>query len=108
MAKKRQLLITDELDFYEKKVEDAINYVDSINLAELKDRIEMKPTAKGGVMPMVIASIEQQVKSYFDAMEKIPKLLAALEELRQKYADRVQETRGDVDLPALMQISEDE
>lgn len=108
MAKKKELLITDELAFYERKVQDALEYIDSINLSDLKDRIEMKPTAKGGVMPMVIASKEQQVASYFNAMEKMPKLLNGLDELRHKYEDKIQETRGDVGLPALMELEDDD
>lgn len=108
MAKKRELLITDELNTYEQMVEESIAYVKSIKLSELEDRIEWKPTGKGGMMPMVIASKESQVKSYFDSMEKIPKLLNGLDELRNKYADVIKETRGDVSVPALFELDDDE
>lgn len=108
MAKKRELLITDELDFYEEKIQQAFNYINSIDLSALEDRIEWKPTGKGGMMPMVIASKESQVKSYFDSMEKIPKLLNGLDELRNKYADVIKETRGDVSVPALFELDDDE
>lgn len=107
MAKKRELLITDELNTYEQMVEESIAYVKSIKLSELEDRIEWKPTGKGGMMPMVIASKESQVKSYFDSMEKIPKLLNGLDELRNKYADVIKETRGDVSVPALFELDDE-
>lgn len=92
----KSLLITQELEWYEEKTNQIRNYIEGINLATLTDRIEWKPTSKGGVLPMVIASKEAQAKSFMEMMEKLPKILNALDELRNKYAEKEMLTRGDV------------
>lgn len=97
------LLITDELDWYELRVKQAKEYVESIDLSNLKDRVEFKRTANGGMLPMVIASKEAQAKSYMDIMEKIPKLLTALDDLRNKYKDKLPETKGREEISDFME-----
>lgn len=52
--------INAELDWAEQQLASWKAYVDANPLHELTDRIEWKPTAKGGLMPMVIASIDRK------------------------------------------------
>ena len=68
MATKKQTYVSAELEWAESKLQEWRAYIDKNPIAELKDRIEWKPTAKGGSMPMVIASIESQIKSLRDTM----------------------------------------
>lgn len=93
MATKKNSFINTELEWAEEQLSSWKKYVDTHPLHELKDRIEWKPTSKGGMMPMVVASIEQQGKFIQDTMEKYLRLLAVVDELREKEAEK-QEKRG--------------
>ena len=99
---KKELLIEAELEWYETKCQQVKMYLEAVNLADLKDRIEWKATSKGGTMPIVIASREAQAKNFMDMMEKLPKLLSALDDLRNKYKEKQVRTRGDVEIPEFM------
>lgn len=94
---KKNLLITDELDWYEAKINQIRQYIESINLGDLADRMDYKETKSGGLMRTVVATKEQQAKSFMEQMEKLPKLLDALDTLRNKYAEKAMLTRGDVE-----------
>lgn len=93
----KHLLITPELEWYETKINQIRQYIESINLGELTDRMDYKETKNGGMMRTVVATREQQAKSFMEQMEKLPKLLSALDDLRNKYAEKEMLTRGDVE-----------
>ena len=59
----------------------------------MKDRIEWKPTAKGGMLPMVIASIEAQGKFIQETMKNYLALLEVVDKLRSAEESKV-EIRG--------------
>ena len=92
-TKKAQSYISAELDWAEEKLSEWKEYVDKNPLHSLKDRVEWKPTSKGGSIPMVIASIEQHIKSIRDTMKEYLALLDVVDKLREKEAQRV-EVRG--------------
>jgi len=97
-----------ELEWLESRAADLRKYVDANPIAELKDRIEWKPTSKGGVMPMVIASIEAQIKSIRDTMKDYTLLLAEMDKLREK-EDTKAKARGNGSTGDLMRrINEEE
>lgn len=90
MAQKKTTTIDIDLDWGEERLESLKKYIEDNPIEQLKDRIEWKPTAKGGTMPMVIASIEAQVtsirntfKDYFALLETI-KRLRDQEEIKAK------------------------
>jgi len=86
-----------ELDWAEQQLESWRAYVDAHPLHTMTDRIEWKPTAKGGLLPMVIASIEQQGKFIQETMKNYLSLLEVVERLREKEEAKV-EIRGKVEL----------
>jgi hypothetical protein len=93
---------TFSLSWLSNKALELKEYVDARPLNLLADRIAYKETKTGGVIPVVIATIEQQradlskaVKDYGDISMQIKKLM---EEERLK----VIETRGDVEIPDIM------
>jgi|SRR3989304_4219285 len=94
MAKKQNNYISTELLWAEQQLVTWKAYVDKNPLDQLKDRIEMKPTARGGLMPMVIASIEQQGKFIQDTMKNYLTLLEVVEKLREKEEQKKIEARG--------------
>jgi len=100
MAKKQNSYISTELEWAESQLATWRAYVDDNPLNELKDRIELKPTAKGGVIPMVIASIEQQGKFIQDTMKNYLALLEVVDKLREKEEQKKQ-VRGDQSLGPL-------
>lgn len=93
MAKKQNNYISTELDWAEQQLATWKQYVDQNPIHKLKDRIEMKPTARGGVIPMVIASIEQQGKFIQETMKNYLALLEVVDKLREKEEIKI-EARG--------------
>ena len=102
MAVKKNTYINTELDWAEQQLQSWKEYVDKHPLHELKDRIEWKPTAKGGMLPMVIASVETQGKFIQETMKNYLALLEVVDILREK-EEAKKEARGKGDVPARMQ-----
>lgn len=84
MAVKKNSYITDELDWAESKLAEWRQYVDANPIAELVDRVQYKQTANGGSIPLVVASIESQVKSLRDTMKEYLALVDVVDKLREK------------------------
>ena len=101
-AVKKNNFITTELDWAEAQLESWKQYVDANPLHQLKDRIEWKPTAKGGMLPMVIASIESQGKFVQETMKNYLSLLEVVDKLREK-EEAKKEARGSGNVPSRMQ-----
>jgi hypothetical protein len=101
MAKKANNYINTELDWAEEQLDTWKKYIDANPIHELKDRIEWKPTSRGGTMPMVIASIEQQLKAITELMTKYLTLLEVVDKLREKEEQKVQ-LRGDSEANGMM------
>lgn len=85
--------ISVELDWAEQQLQSWKAYVDANPLHTLKDRIEWKPTSKGGMLPMVIASIEAQGKFLQETMKNYLALLEVVDKLRKIEEAKV-EIRG--------------
>ena len=94
--------INAELDWSEVQLESWKEYVNTHPLHEMKDRIEWKPTAKGGLIPMVIASIEQQGKFIQETMKNYLALLEVVDKLREK-EEAKKTARGSSEVPPRMQ-----
>lgn len=101
MAKKANF-IDIELNWAEEQLKSWKAYVDKNPIHELKDRIEWKPTAKGGMLPMVIASIESQGKFIQETMKNYLALLKEVDSMREK-EEAKKEARGSASVPARMQ-----
>ena len=99
---KKKVFIDVELEWAETQLESWKQYVDNNPLHTLKDRIEMKPTAKGGLMPMVIASIEQQGKFIQETMKNYLSLLKEVDVMRSM-EEAKKEARGKANVPHRMQ-----
>jgi hypothetical protein len=97
---KKTTYINTELEWAEQQLASWKQYVDANPLHELKDRIEWKPTAKGGMLPMVIASIEAQGKFIQETMKNYLALLEVVEKLREKEEAKV-EIRGSGELSTM-------
>lgn len=103
MAGKKDIYISAELDWAEEKLAEWRDYIDSNPIPELKDRIEWKPTARGGAIPMVIASQESQIKCIRDTMKEYLALLEQVNKLREIEAKRL-EARGGKDVGGIMNL----
>jgi hypothetical protein len=101
MALKKTTYINTELDWAEQQLSSWKEYVDANPLHLLKDRIEWKPTAKGGMLPMVIASIEAQGKFVQETMKNYLALLEQVDKLREKEEAKKIETRGGQELGSM-------
>lgn len=101
MATKKTTFINAELEWAEEQLHSWKAYVDANPLHELKDRIEWKPTAKGGMLPMVIASIEAQGKFIQETMKNYLALLEVVDKLRTQ-EEAKKEARGSGSVPERM------
>jgi len=101
MALNKTTYIKTELDWAEQQLSSWKEYVDANPLHLLKDRIEWKPTAKGGMLPMVIASIEAQGKFVQETMKNYLALLEQVDKLREKEEAKKIETRGGQELGSM-------
>jgi hypothetical protein len=99
-APKKTTYVNTELDWAEQQLASWKQYVDANPLHELKDRIEWKPTAKGGMLPMVIASIESQGKFIQETMKNYLALLEVVDKLREKEESKI-EVRGSGELGSM-------
>jgi len=102
MALTKTTYIDVELKWAEEQLISWKAYVDANPLHTLKDRIEYKPTAKGGLMPMVIASIEAQGKFVQETMKNYLALLKEVDAMREKEVAK-KEARGNASVPHRMQ-----
>lgn len=100
MAVRKNTYVSAELDWAEEQLASWKQYVDANPLHQLKDRIEWKPTAKGGVIPMVIASVEAQGKFIQETMKNYLALLEVVDKLREKDEAKQVETRGNTEISA--------
>lgn len=101
MASKKLSYISAELEWAEQRLTEWRAYIDNNPINGLKDRIEWKPTAKGGTMPMVIASQESQIKSLRDTMKEYLALLEVVDRLREKEEQKA-EARGSQEINGKM------
>lgn len=62
-------------------------YIDANPFSGMKDRIKMKETKGGGMMPVVIATIEAQQKNSRDMMKEYLALLEIVKRLEQDSED---------------------
>lgn len=102
MATKKKTAYTEvELLWAEEQLASWKAYVDANPLDKLKDRISYKETKSGGMIPMVVASIEQQGKFIQDTMKNYLALLREVEAMREKEVAKQDNVRGKQSLSPL-------
>jgi hypothetical protein len=101
MAIKKQTYVSAELDWAETKLGEWRDYIDQNPIPDLKDRVQFKQTSNGGAIPMVIASIESQIKSLRDTMKEYLALLEIVDKLREK-EELKSEARGSQEINGKM------
>jgi hypothetical protein len=102
MALTRTTYINTELEWAETQLASWKEYVDANPLHQLSDRIQYKETRGGGVMPMIVASIEAQGKFVQDTMKNYLSLLEVVDNLRNKEEAKKQ-ARGNATVPHRME-----
>lgn len=100
MAKKKRTneLITNELKWYEDELREAMEYLTSIKLTEVTDRIISKVSSNGGVTQIPVTK-EDIAEHKFRLLEKLPKIIAGVKELRGDEED-AKVAKGGADKPA--------
>ena len=96
----KKTYINTELVWAESQLASWKAYIDDNPIHLLKDRIEWKPTSKGGLIPMVIASIESQGKFIQETMKNYLALLEVVDNLREREINKV-EVRGKSELGSM-------
>ena len=103
MAVKKEIYINAELDWAEQKLLEWKEYVDANPFATMTHDIEMKPTARGGVMPMVVASRESKIKCVRDTMKEYFAMLDTVNKMRQAEEQKKKLARGGTAIPESME-----
>lgn len=103
MAVKKQIYIEAELDWANQKLQEWKRYVDENPFPDMKDRIEWKPTKGGGMMPMVVASIESQIKCVRDTMKEYLVLLEQVNKMREAEEAKKKSVKGGDERPLRME-----
>lgn len=101
MALKKTTYVSAELDWAEQQLSSWKEYVDANPLHKLEDRVKHKETKAGGVIPMVVASIESQGKFVQDTMKNYLALLEVVDKLREKEEAKKIQTRGGAELGSM-------
>jgi|ERR1044072_4478573 hypothetical protein len=94
MAIAKKIYIEAELQWAERQLLEWKEYVEAHPLSTLKDRVGNKPTAKGGMIPYVISSIEQQGKFLQETMQKYLLLLSEVNKMRSLEEEKKIKARG--------------
>lgn len=102
MAIKKNTYISVDLEWAESKLQEWKDYINANPFHQLKDRIEWKPTSKGGMLPMVIATIESQIKCVRDTMKEYLAMLEVVDKLRAAEEHKKKEAKGTSDIPERM------
>lgn len=100
-SKKANNYVEMELTWLEAKAQQLREYCDNNPIASLTDRMAYKETRGGGVMPMIVSTIEQQIKSIRDTLQDYIKIVDAIDKLREKEVGKKALTRGDQELSPL-------
>jgi len=93
MTSKKNTYVEFELDWLQEKAEQLKTYVDNNQVDKLEDRCAWRSTANGGQMPVVVATIEAQIKSLTQALKDYAQIMEVIDKLRQREAERA-EARG--------------
>lgn len=94
MAKKENSYIDLELEWLQNRAEDLKAYVDANPLVGLEDRLSYKTTSNGGSIPMVVSSIENQIKCIRDTLKDYAYLCEAIDKLREKEDAKIKARGG--------------
>lgn len=93
-TKKKNTYIDFELEWLEQKSKELKQYIDDRPLEKLKDRDFLKQTAKGGVVHMIAATVEQQRADLGKALKDYTEIIAAIAQLREQEAKREEMRKG--------------
>lgn len=93
-TKKKNTYIDFELEWLEKKAEELKNYIDDRPLEKLRDRDFLKQTAKGGVIHMIAATVEQQRADLGKALKDYTEVITAIAQLREQESKRDEMRKG--------------
>lgn len=101
MATKKNSYVDFELDWLQEKADQLKTYVDNNPFHELSDRLAWKSTANGGQMPLVVATIEAQIKSLTQALKDYAQIIEVIDKLREKEEQKA-EARGSQEINGKM------
>lgn len=96
----------NKLEGYIKKLEDHLDRHPINTKPEVEDRIDVQYNQRtGSPVAKVVATIESQVTNYYNILEKLPKLLEALNNLKKLVEasgdELTEDVRGGKELPGL-------
>jgi hypothetical protein len=101
MSTKKNTYVEFELDWLQEKADQLKTYVDNNPFHELTDRLAWKQTSNGGQMPLVVSTIEVQIKSLTQALKDYAQIIEVIDKLREKEEQKA-EARGSQEINGKM------
>jgi hypothetical protein len=98
MAKSKDTYVSYELEFLEKKAEELKQYVESHPFDSLDDRVRYREVRGGGMIPVVVSTIEQQITSLTKALKDYAEIIGTIAMMREKEEAKKLISRGDQDI----------
>lgn len=102
-ASKVNTYISLELEWLELKLKQTRQAIDNYDLDNLIDRYGPRAMPNGKIVDALVSSKEDQLKTVMIILEKLPKMLQGLAELREKEARSKIITKGDVEISGIME-----
>ncbi len=88
-AKKNNGYLNFNLGWLESKAVELRTYVDDHPIETLRDRTDLRQTQNGGMVTVVVASVEKQVRSIRETLKDHAQITEAIGKLREKEAEEM-------------------
>lgn len=102
MAVSKKVYTEIELSWAEEQLHSWKEYIDAHPMHELVDRVAFKETRAGGMIPVVIATIEQQGKYIQETLKNYLTLLKEVDTQREKESAKQVGAKGIDEIPYRM------
>lgn len=99
---KKSNYVSYKVEMLRNKADELEQYMIDRPFDKLTDRIEWKPTSKGGQIPMVIQTIEGQVKMLKEILKDLPSIIEAIDKLEQIEESKKKVALGSSEVPLRM------
>ena len=80
MAKKANVFNQESYQDLKQELNNIVEFILDFDIESTEDDIEWKPTAKGGIAPSVVSTIEEKVKTLLMIIEQSARILKSLHE----------------------------
>lgn len=78
MAKNNNIYSTSQLDTLKRELNGVVEYLQSLDLSKVKDDVDWKVTAKGGMIPSIVSTEEEIIETVVGEIKKSGGIISAI------------------------------